>query len=238
MSLTANACDERAPTRTHAAIPQNAATQASTVIMKGYPAVDATQSMPMEKDRWLHIVVDLNQRNTAQLQKYLKDVISPGSPGYQKFLTPEQFKAKFSPTDAQVCAVVAYLEKSGFTRIQVAPNNMLVGADGTAMSVDAAFNANMHTFNIRGKQHFSNASDVTVPRSLGGIVQSVLGLQDVVAPHVLPTIGTYNSVGPQAGDANTNHEPAASPAIHSASSSAAASNPEGDAIDWYGLEDH
>ncbi|SFS00150.1 Pro-kumamolisin, activation domain [Dyella sp. OK004] len=209
------------------------ATQTSTVIMKGYPIVDAAEIMPMEPGRQLNLVVYLSQRNTAKLKKYLHDVSQPGSPSYQEFLTREQFKAEFAPTDAQVLAVVAYLENAGFTDVRVAPNNMRVNADGTAMSVNAAFNADMQTFNLRGRRCFANASDVTVPQLLGDIVQSVLGLQDVETVHMMSRSITGNVVASRFAAAKVTPRPVELPAVRDAGGTAEASNADANILDWY-----
>ncbi|MCT6995127.1 protease pro-enzyme activation domain-containing protein, partial [Salmonella enterica subsp. enterica serovar Javiana] len=80
------------------------------------------------------------------LESFLHAVNDPASPQFHHFLTPDQFKARYAPTDAQVAQVVAHLSQSGFSNVHVSPNNMLVEADGNANSVNAAFRTTMRTF--------------------------------------------------------------------------------------------
>jgi xanthomonalisin len=131
-----------------------------------------------------------------------------------------------------VQAVVTHLKASGFTNIKVAPNNMLVSADGTAASANAAFNANMKTFSYKGKAHFANASDVTVPQALGGIVDGVLGLQDYARPHVMSHRISSDAAKAQASGTQVGHNPTDFASIYDAGSTPAASNTVVGIITW------
>ncbi|WP_266160473.1 protease pro-enzyme activation domain-containing protein [Dyella silvatica] len=235
MTMSAHASESWVSTNTHAAIQKNAVAKTSTLIMKGHPSVAANQIMPLEQSKPLHIVINLNQRNAEQFKTFLHDVQQPGNAKYQKFLTPAQFKAQYAPTDAQVKAVVEYLERSGFTHIEVAPNNLLVSADGSAMSANAAFNTSMQTFSFQGKQHFANAADVMVPQSLSGIVHSVLGLQDVVTAHVMSHINSNSVAAPQATASQVTHSPTDFPTIYDVGTTASASTTTVGIIGWYDM---
>lgn len=184
LCMTAQAQDAWVATRTHAGL-QGAGSQTFTLAMTHHPVVQATQIAPLELSKPLHVSVSLNLRNVAELETLLEGLDNPHSPHYQKFLTPEQFKARFAPTDEQVKSVVAHLTAHGFRNVEVAPNNMLVSADGSAATVNAAFHAQMKTFVLKNERHYANAADVTVPAVLGDVVDSVVGLQDYARPHTL-----------------------------------------------------
>jgi xanthomonalisin len=228
---TAHAADARVGTRTHAGI-QNISNTVSTLVMTGHPSIDATQIAPLEASKPLHVEVSLSLRNVGQLQSFLASVNQPGSANYHHFLTPAQFKAQYAPTDAQVQAVVTHLQASGFTHIKVAANNLLVSADGTAANANAAFDANMKTFSFKGKQHYANAADVTVPQSLGSIVDGVLGLQDYAKPHVMSHRIGSDVVKTQAAAGVVGHNPTDFPKIYDAGSTPTASNTVVGIITW------
>jgi xanthomonalisin len=231
MSMSAHAGDTWTSTRTHAGI-QNNGSKLSTLVMTGHPSIDASQIMPLEQSHKLHVEVSLNLRNVDQLQSFLDAVNQPGNASYHQFLTPAQFKAKFAPTDAQVQSVIAHLKASGFSNIKVAANNLLVSADGTAAGANAAFNANMKTFSFKGKAHFANASDVTVPQSLGGIVDGVLGLQDYARPHVMSHRISSDAAKSQASGTQVGHKPTDFASIYDAGSTPTASNTVVGIITW------
>ena len=231
LSVSAHAADTRVGTRTHAGI-QNLSTKVSTLVMTGHPSIDATQIAPLEQSKPLHVEVSLNLRNVDQLQRFLASVNQPGSVNYHHFLTPAQFKAQYAPTQAQVQAVVAHLTASGFRNITVAPNNLLVSADGTAANANAAFNANMKTFNFKGKMHYANATDATVPQALGGIVDGVLGLQDYARPHVMSHRIGSDAIKTQATAGVVGHNPTDFPKIYDVGSTPTASNTVVGIITW------
>ena len=188
--LSAHAATDWAPTRSHAALLKTVAASPATpgqtpstrttyaVNRHGTPQVTSVVS-PLDNSKPLHVAVSLTLRNASPLQTFIKDVNTPGTAVFGKFLTAEQFKASFAPTDVQVQAVVTHLQQSGFTHITVSSNNTLVYADGNAGTVATAFNATMKTYSENGKQRFANDSDVLVPQALSGIVQSVIGLQNI-----------------------------------------------------------
>ena len=191
---------------------------------------------PLENSKPLQVAVGLNLRNTAQLQAFIKSVNTPGNAVYGKFLTPAQFKATYSPTDAQVQAVVAHLQQSGFTNITVSANNTLVFADGNPATVATAFNTTMKTYTHGGKQRFGNDGDVMVPQALSGIVGSVMGLQNVSQKHTLSHVGakvtTQAVAGTQTTGSTVTHPPTDFPGIYDAGSTPTAFNTTVGIITW------
>ncbi|EMN1928213.1 S8/S53 family peptidase [Burkholderia ambifaria] len=143
-------------------------------------AATATEMAPGES---VDIVLGLNLRNEAQLDQYLRDLHTPGSPHYKQFLTPAQFAAQYAPTDQQVASVVAHLRKAGFVNVVVAPNRLLVSASGTAATIKSAFRTTLKRFTHNGRSVYANTDAAQVPNAIGAIVGAVLGLQNVELMH-------------------------------------------------------
>ena len=162
------------------------------------------------------ITVSLQLRNQDKLESFLKALHTPGNASYHKFLTPEQFAAQYSPTQAQVDAVVAHLTKAGFKNISVSSNRTLVSADGTAATVAQAFNTSLKRFTHEGRSVFANDRPAQVPAELGTIVGSVLGLQNAAVHHVLHSgvHATAKTVTQAAAGTETSHTPVQYPAIY------------------------
>lgn len=134
---------------------------------------------PLDPKQPLHLVVTLQLRNLTQLQGFLQNVTQPGNPVYGQYLSHAQFQKTYAPTLGQILAVVEYLQQNGFQHIKVAPNFMLVSADGTAGEASKAFNTPMMEVTPASGSSwltFGNAAPAQVPKALGGIVESVLGL--------------------------------------------------------------
>ncbi len=241
MSLTAHAADTWVATHTGPALlktaaPAAAATAVSgttaisgySLAMSGNPSLSGTMVSPLEASQPLHIAVSLKLHNADQLDQFLQQLNQPGSANYHKFLTPAQFKAKYSPTDAEVQAVVAHLQQNGFTNIEVAGNNQLVTADGNALNVTSAFRTDMKRFDFQGKPRFANDSAASVPQALGNIVSAVVGLQNISVKHTMFHKATLVTQ-PQAA---VGHSPADFSTIYGGSSMAAATNTTVGVITW------
>ncbi len=125
----------------------------------------------------------------AALQQYLKDVNTPGSASYHKWLTPQQFGAQFGPADSDVQAATAWLTSSGFTVAQVSKGRQFIVFSGTAGNVRAAFRTVIHRYSINGAIHYANASDVEIPAALAPLIKGVAPLNDFRARPQLRILG-------------------------------------------------
>jgi len=138
----------------------------------------ATPGPAMQADEPLHISISLKIRNKSALDA-LTARTAPRS------LTNAQFLSRYAPTKNQVRVVIKFLKMNGFIRIKVAPNNLLVTADGTASAATAAFRVNMQHFIVDGRDAFANVNDAVVPNNLGKIILSIEGLQSVNISHAM-----------------------------------------------------
>jgi len=244
--LSSHAATAWAPIATHAAllkatsaqttgIGQGAATSGYVLNVHGKPVVKA-QVTALDGSKVMHVAVSVNLRNADQLQAFNKSVNTRGSANYHQFLTPDQFKAAYSPTDVQVQAVVTHLQQSGFTNITVSPNNTLVYADGNAAAVNKAFNATMKSYTENGKLKFANDSDAMVPQALSGIVGAVTGLQNVNVKHPMshigPQLSSATTQATQSGPTNVLHPPTQFPLIYDAGNTPTAYNTTVGIITW------
>lgn len=185
-------------------------------------AADVTGATPreaMQAGEAMHIVVTLQVRNKAALDAMVADIMSGKS---SRILSSDEVKQQFSPTQDQVDAVVSHLKKAGFVNIEVAPNNLLVTADGTAGTTRAAFNVEMSHFEKNGHRYFANTTDPVVPAELGDIVLSVHGLQNLHRAHrtmskLNDTVEHASSIDASSGSAVA-HNPTAWPTIYNATS--------------------
>lgn len=166
----------------------------------------------------MHIVVSLKLRNKAELDAYL------AKPGH-KPLTPEQFKARYAPTEAQAKAVAQYLTKAGFSKVRIAPNRLLVEGYGRADTAQAAFNTTfVHVHTHDGREAYANTSEVKIPASLRNAVLDVLGVQNVHIAHTFVQRANLHAVHPDASGSAVAHNPTDFNAIYGASNLAAATS--------------
>jgi subtilase family serine protease len=121
--------------------------------------------------------VYLSMRDSKALDAAIAAVSDPASAGYGKYLTPDQFRARYAPTAADVAAVRAWLKQAGFTVSSEAPdNNRWVKASGTTAQVEQAFKTQLRTYKHRDKTLPSPDSDLSVPRTIAGRIAGIAGL--------------------------------------------------------------
>jgi pseudomonalisin/xanthomonalisin len=144
-----------------------------------FPAEGAVANGTLPDTEPLHIAVSLKLRSREQLDQFIERIHTRGDTLFGKRLTRDQFAALYAPTADQVRAVSDFLAAAGFTNISVAPNHLLISADGSAASVRSAFATELMQYQIDGRRAFANTKPARVPRRLGSIVHAVLGLQNV-----------------------------------------------------------
>ncbi|MGA8277975.1 MAG: pre-peptidase C-terminal domain-containing protein [Rhodanobacteraceae bacterium] len=134
----------------------------------------------------LHVEIALKLRNKPQLDAFLVNAGRASTPVAQRTINSAQFVASYSPTADQAKAVVDFLSQAGFANIAVAPNRLLVSADGTVDIAEVAFATSLAKVQAAdGREAFANTEDVHVPAALQPIVLAVLGLQTVHQAHTL-----------------------------------------------------
>ena len=173
----------------------------------------ATEGMAMQAGEQIHVAVSLQVRDKAALDAFSAAVIA----GKSRPVSSDEFMARFAPEQKSVDAVVAHLKRAGFINIDVAPNRMLVTADGTAGTAKSAFNVDMKHYNINGRDAYAAVNDAVVPQELGGIVLGVHGLQTVHMSHTMRVKADPMAVAPMAQtQASSGHSPASWPTIYGA----------------------
>jgi pseudomonalisin/xanthomonalisin len=185
---------------------------------------DAVAGLAMQPGETVQIAVTLNLRNKPALDSITEDLMSGRS---NRHITSDEFLQRFAPTQSQVDAMVAHLRQSGFVNIDVAPNRVVITADGTAASVKAGFNTELRHFDVKGRSAYANTGDAQVPAHLAGVVNAVLGLQTVHMHHTMYHLADAvdQAAAPQAtGGTAVGHKATDFPTIYNADGLPAATN--------------
>jgi subtilase family serine protease len=161
------------------------------------PAVGISHRVgDLPADQQLHVAVPLKLRDAAGLDRFVKDVADPHSPGYGHYLTPAQFADRFGPTRSAFDQVSAYLRARGLKVTGV--NNQAVDATGTAAQVTAAFATPIGVYDRAGRRFFANDRNPVLPASIAGLVQGVSGLNDYAVRHRDAAPAAPSGLGPAA----------------------------------------
>ncbi len=129
-------------------------------------------------------------------------VSDPRSPSYRQYVSPQQFRKQFAPEQRQVAQVQSWLRSQGFSVVYTPDNNHYVAAEGTVAQAETAFGTKFGTYKVQGKTVRSPSSNVSIPASLAGTINAVIGLDDsaefvatnrVVDRNAPPTAGFRNA---------------------------------------------
>jgi subtilase family serine protease len=133
----------------------------------------------------IEIQVYLGLRDAAGAKAFVSSVSDPSSPTYAHYLTPAQFRARFSRPQADADAVASWLRSQGFAVGQIPANHVYVPATATVAQAERAFGVKLNEYEV-GKQVLrAPATAPSVPSSLVGLVRGVLGLdEDIMEPAV------------------------------------------------------
>jgi subtilase family serine protease len=100
-------------------------------------------------------------------------VSDPEAPSYRRFVSPEHFRARFSPTAAAAQSVVDWLRSQGLSVDAVAENRTIVEASGTVSQTERAFGVELNEYRVDTSVLRAPARPPEIPTALA---PSVLGV--------------------------------------------------------------
>ncbi len=110
------------------------------------------------------------------LAEAARAVSDPKSSQFHHYLTAQQVRDQYAPTDDQVSAVTGWLTGAGLTVDKVGADNFYVQVSGTAAAVNKAFGTTLSLFVINGKAQQAPSTDLAIPSSVASKVIGVTGL--------------------------------------------------------------
>jgi subtilase family serine protease len=98
----------------------------------------ATQSMRFD------IVLAL--RHQPELDNFLQELYDPSSPSYRHFVTPQEFTARFGPSQEDYDALIRFAETHGFTVVGGSRDAMDVQLKGSVANIERAFHVTLGVY--------------------------------------------------------------------------------------------
>jgi hypothetical protein len=124
----------------------------------------------------------------ATLKKYVDDLHNPSSKSFHKWLTPDQYAARFGAADADVKTVSDWLASNGFSVDKVARGKNWIRFSGTSSQVESAFQTSVHKYAVNGETKYANATSLSIPAALAPAVSGVVRVNNFLSQpqHVAP----------------------------------------------------
>jgi hypothetical protein len=134
-----------------------------------------SDSAPMQR---MLLLLRRSMDQESALTQLMVDQYNTNSPNYHKWLTPEQFGARFGPADSDIQAVTSWLQSHGFQVAKVSKGKLAIEFSGTAAQVREAFHTEVHKFLVNGEMHIANASDPQIPAALAPVIHGLAPLHN------------------------------------------------------------
>jgi subtilase family serine protease len=122
-------------------------------------------------------------RDRAGLQNFLQEVQDPASSSYHKFLTPQEFTARFGPSREDWDALVAFAKASGFEIISGTREARDLRLTGTVANIEKAFHVTMGTYRDLTEDRTFFAVDREPTVDLPFQLWHITGLDNDSKPH-------------------------------------------------------
>ncbi|HXA33754.1 MAG TPA: protease pro-enzyme activation domain-containing protein [Acidimicrobiales bacterium] len=155
------------------------------------PLPDGTQLVgPTNATALLTIDVSLKPRDEVALDAFVAAVSTPGSPSYHQYLNAGAFASQFGPTADTITSVRNWLGSTGLQVGATTSDGLLIPVTGTTDQMEQAFNVNLVDTQLpSGRVARANTQDPTVPVSLAGSIQGLVGLSTVAQPEPHASLG-------------------------------------------------
>ncbi|HZT22215.1 MAG TPA: protease pro-enzyme activation domain-containing protein [Verrucomicrobiae bacterium] len=133
----------------------------------------------------LDLAIGLPLRHQAALDELLRQLYDPTSTNFHRFLTPQEFTARFGPTEQDYQAVIQFARSNGLTIAGTHPNRVVLEVEGGASNIERAFQITLRTYRhpTEARDFFAPDSEPTVPANLP--VVDIQGLSDYGRPRPL-----------------------------------------------------
>jgi hypothetical protein len=129
----------------------------------------------------LNLAIGLPLRNQPELDALLVQLSDPASPNFRRYLTAEQFAAKFGPTDQDYQTLIQFARENGLVVTGTHPNRILLDVSGDVSGIERVFHVNILVYRhpVRGDFY---APDSEPSIDLDTKILSISGLDNFVVP--------------------------------------------------------
>jgi hypothetical protein len=142
------------------------------------PELDRGPLDPARRIANLSLVFKLSPAQLADREALKHDLLDPSSPSYHRWLSPEEYAARFGAKPADVDRASAWLASQGLEVHGASRLGSRMTFSGTVANLEAAFRAPMHRYQVGGSMHYAMAAAPRVPAELADVVLDVTHTHD------------------------------------------------------------
>lgn len=128
----------------------------------------------------LELALDLPDEAAARA--FALAASTPGTPEYRQYLTPEEWIARFAPTQATVDTLTTAVQAAGLTVESAPKSRLFLLLSGSAAQVDAFFATRLHTYEVDGEERVAAIGTASLPQKVARAVAAVTFSHPRVTP--------------------------------------------------------
>jgi subtilase family serine protease len=186
LTISAIAHGQEAPRATHALtvrLPADISDSQQTPLVQTLPALahrtgDTGRVSGGKQLQGISLAFARSAEQQQDLAQLLTQLYNRSSPQFHKWLSPDQFAARFGMSTQDIAAASLWLERQGFSVDRVSRSRNRIFFSGSAAQVEAAFHTEMHTYRVDGEVRFGPSTALSLPSELAGVVENVGNLSN------------------------------------------------------------
>jgi subtilase family serine protease len=143
-----------------------------------------------------YIALKENEEGLQKVQQSVEATSNPAHPHYGRHLSWDELNALVAPRDADVEAVVAWLQGAGVTKYEVMASRSWVRFAGSADALEALVNCRVRAYTPRKES--AKKERIVIQRCEGEAYEIPRHLDHII-DFVTPIVGTHLNLGVQPG---------------------------------------
>jgi hypothetical protein len=181
----------------------------------GEPPVLLRQGRPrlvghFNPKQMLRLAFGLSHPHMAEEEQFIQELVTSGSPNFHRFLTADEWNARFAPSAADEQAVVDWAVSEGLTITHRFKNRLIVNVEAPVGTIERALGVTINSYAYENFFYYSNECEPAVPGHLSDIIHSIGGLNNL--PEMKPAgfhgtqpPGPVYRPGPLISEGHTRH---------------------------------
>ncbi|HXM08014.1 MAG TPA: protease pro-enzyme activation domain-containing protein, partial [Candidatus Acidoferrum sp.] len=122
----------------------------------------------------VRVSITLRYNHQNELDELVAKLSGPQAGSHRRFLSPQEFNAKYAPTPEQERSVIRALQTAGFKIEKRYANRTILAATARTSAVESFFSTEIHTVHQGSYgDRYTNVKAVTVPTSIAPYVRDV-----------------------------------------------------------------
>jgi subtilase family serine protease len=176
----------------------NAADSGRTVLA-GHVPPEVSRLVPKSRlagDHVLALAIGLPLRNQDALNQLIGQLYDPASTNYHRFLSNQEFTARFGPTAQDYETVKQFVRANGLRVAKTYPNRLILDVQGDAAHIEQAFQTTLRTYRHPSEPRNFFAPDTEPSVPVGVPVNDMFGLSDFSRPRPMVHAAAERGSGP------------------------------------------